>query len=62
MPDGPYSSTPFALSLSKGSLHRLYFDKLSTNGIGKLKRKTAPNRSRFPKTYLRKPSFLIKAP
>ena len=29
--------TPFALSLSKGSLRKLCFDKLSTNGIGEVK-------------------------
>jgi hypothetical protein len=28
-----HSSTPFALSLSKGNLANPYFDKLSTDGV-----------------------------
>jgi hypothetical protein len=30
------SLSPFALSLSKGSVGQLCFDKLSTNGVGEI--------------------------
>ena len=33
----PKTYTSFAPSLSKGSLHKLCFNKLSTNGVGEVK-------------------------